>query len=516
MAGNEVTLTFAGDARSLTTACNQAEAATAGVADQVSESTQEMGEAAQEATRFQNAIGKMGNAVEGATAMLDSLGSIVGDVTDLANRSAEKARAQARALAAVEQASLDVEQAYGDLRQAQQDLNQAMADGTQAALDVGQAQLDIKQAALDAEAAQAAYNDAVKANGANSVEARQAAIDLQQAQQDLKQAYADLDQAALDAGQAQLDQQQATRDMAQANRDAKDSTMDLADAQREARGVSGVAKWGQEAEAFLPIVTNLVGVLGLLALAQNAVSLSAIRAAAATAATKVAMVASAVATGVWTAAQWLLNVALTANPIGIIIVAIAALVAIIVLIATKTDWFGKLWQAIWSGILAYINFVKDNYVKAFNLMIGVGEFLIDKIKAIPGQIGRAFSGLFNIITAPWRAAFNFIADAWNNTIGRLRWSVPSWVPVVGGNSISAPRLPKFHQGGVVPGAPGTEMVALLQAGERVTPPGAGAAPVVLEIRGDGSRVADALVDLLARAVSVRGGDVQLVLGGRRA
>jgi hypothetical protein len=41
-----------------------------------------------------------------------------------------------------------------------------------------------------------------------------------------------------------------------------------------------------------------------------------------------------VATLAWTAAQWLLNVALTANPIGIVIVAIAALIVIIILVVT--------------------------------------------------------------------------------------------------------------------------------------------------------------------------------------
>ena len=40
---------------------------------------------------------------------------------------------------------------------------------------------------------------------------------------------------------------------------------------------------------------------------------------------------AAAATGVWTGAQWLLNAALTANPIGIVIVVIAALVAAIVI-----------------------------------------------------------------------------------------------------------------------------------------------------------------------------------------
>jgi hypothetical protein len=41
------------------------------------------------------------------------------------------------------------------------------------------------------------------------------------------------------------------------------------------------------------------------------------------------------------------------------------------------------------------------------------------------------------------------------------------VPGVGGNSISAPKLPKFHTGGVVPGALGREVPILARAGEGV-------------------------------------------------
>jgi hypothetical protein len=54
-------------------------------------------------------------------------------------------------------------------------------------------------------------------------------------------------------------------------------------------------------------------------------------------------------------------------------------------------------------------------------------------QAIPGiLINEAFGGIFSIMTWPFRTAFNFIADAWNNTIGRLSWSVPGWVPGIGG------------------------------------------------------------------------------------
>jgi phage-related protein len=235
-------------------------------------------------------------------------------------------------------------------------------------------------------------------------------------------------------------------------------------------------------------------------------------------ATKVGMLAQAAASGIvkaataaWTGVQWLLNAAMTANPIGIIIVAIGALIAIIVLIATKTTWFQDIWNAAWGGIKAAAMAVWDWLKGAWDWLGNAFDWLVDKFRAIPENLKNNFLGLFNIITAPFRAAFNFISDIWNNTIGRLSWSVPSWVPFIGGNTISVPKLPHFHTGGIVPGLPGQEMLAVLQAGERVTPAGKSTATVI-EIRSSGSDVDDLLVKILQRAIKARGGNVQLALG----
>src|SRR5688572_24106119 len=221
--------------------------------------------------------------------------------------------------------------------------------------------------------------------------------------------------------------------------------------------------------------------------------------------TKVGTLASAAATHVaaaaskvWAAGQWLLNAALTANPIGLVVVAIVALIAIIVLIATKTTWFQDIWNASWGWIK--------------KTAIDVWEWL----KTLPEKIGDSFAKIANFITWPFRTAFNAISDLWNNTIGKLSWTVPGCVPFVGGNTISAPRLPKFHAGiDRVPGAPGTEMMALLQAGERVSPAGSGGGATVLELRSSGSQVDDAFLEILRRIVRVRGGNVQLVIGVNR-
>lgn len=187
-----------------------------------------------------------------------------------------------------------------------------------------------------------------------------------------------------------------------------------------------------------------------------------VRATASLVAHRTAMIAHAVAsatvtaaTKTWAAIQWVLNAALTANPIGIIIVAIGLLVGAIIWIATKTTWFQTAWRVAWGGIKS--------------VAMGVWNWLKD----LPGRIGSVFVKVAEFIGRPFRAAFNMVANAWNNTVGRLRFTVPSWVPGIGGNTIAAPTLPtfKFHAGGRVPGAPGQEVMAILQAGERVVPNG---------------------------------------------
>jgi hypothetical protein len=119
--------------------------------------------------------------------------------------------------------------------------------------------------------------------------------------------------------------------------------------------------------------------------------------------------------------------------------------------------------------------------------------------------------LATVISAPFRAAFRLIRSAWNSTVGGKGFSVPDWVPIFGGKTF---RIPRMHSGGIVPGAPGQESMAILQAGEEVKARGqVSGGRVVIELRSDGTSLGDALVEVLARSIRVRGGDVQAVLGG---
>lgn len=171
------------------------------------------------------------------------------------------------------------------------------------------------------------------------------------------------------------------------------------------------------------------------------------------------------ATKVWTAAQWLFNAAMDANPIVLLVVAIVALVAIIVLVLVKTGLLKAAWvelkriaSDVWNGILAGVKavwgWIKTNWPLLLAILtgpLGLAVLAIAKnwtaiknaaqlawaavktaastawnyISGIPGAIGRAFSGLYNILTGPFSSAWGWI--------GRSIGTVVGWVGAIPGD-----------------------------------------------------------------------------------
>lgn len=473
---------------------------------------------------------QVGQAAVGMNAAIDSASSALDAIDSIQGAGREKSMRLARAHIDVEQAMLDNEQAATDLKQAQLDLNQSEIDGAQAGVDLGQAQIDAKQALLDAATAQKDYNTAVKEHGKNSEEAKQASIDLAQANTDLKQANVDSTQATADLAQSQTDAKQSTTDMKQASVDAKSAQLDLNDAQY-ALDPSFVSIISQKFQEFVPII-------GLAAIAMQGMS-GTMGVAAIT--TKVV----AAATKAYAAVQWLLNAALTANPIGLVIAAIALLVAGLVIAYKKSDTFRAIVQtafratlaagrALWNGLRAVLSGIGSALSaagRAFRTFYNVSRqalnSLVSLARGVPGRIGSAFSRLYGLITNPVRNAVNAIRS-W---IGGLVQSAKNAAKSIGSNLIKGsgvPFVPGFAHGGIRGSANGATSSGLTLTGEhgpellnlppgtrvrsnpdsrRMTSGSGGGSQVVrIVLEGTG------LLKNIRGVIREQGGNVQVVLG----
>lgn len=231
------------------------------------------------------------------------------------------------------------------------------------------------------------------------------------------------------------------------------------------------------------------GVTDLATLALETNTISRVGNTIATVAGTIAAGAASAASTVWAGAQWLLNAALNANPIGLIIIGIIALIAIIEVVVHNTQFFKDVWNDVWGFMKAvghwFAHDFVDFFVGAWKGIVNFGEGALKWFKDLPGNIGKALEKVGSFLLSPFKGAFNAISDAWNGTIGKLSWTVPSWVPIVGGKSISAPHLPHFAQGGIVPGMAGAEVLAVVHGGEEVRQRGtAGTGGGVIRVVGN--------------------------------
>lgn len=175
------------------------------------------------------------------------------------------------------------------------------------------------------------------------------------------------------------------------------------------------------------------------------------------------------ATLAWTAVQWLLNVALTANPIGIVIVAIAALVAGVIWAYQNVGWFRDAVNAAWSTLQSWAGWIGSHLQPILN-------WLGDRLRDLAGFLNTVRGGL---------GALGSIA------------------------------LPGFQAGGIVPGPIGAPMLAVVHGGEEVIEAGGrrdepAGGPVTLETHSHIYLGGEKLMDLIDRRVDVR---VRAVLVG---
>ncbi|CAM3810358.1 aggregation-promoting factor C-terminal-like domain-containing protein [Tsukamurella ocularis] len=177
-------------------------------------------------------------------------------------------------------------------------------------------------------------------------------------------------------------------------------------------------------------------------------------------------------TRVWTAGQWLLNAALSANPIGIVVTAIAALVAGIVIAYRNSETFRDIVAGAWNWIKdaasavvswftdtawPFLQGAIDNIGEKWQWLVSVAQAVWDGVRdkfngmvtfvtSLPEKIKAAATGMWDGIRDAFKGAINWIIRAWNS----IEFKIPGFkVGPVGydGFTLGVPDIPEFAQGG---------------------------------------------------------------------
>lgn len=150
-----------------------------------------------------------------------------------------------------------------------------------------------------------------------------------------------------------------------------------------------------------------------------AAGVAAVRSAAMWVAEKTALLATAIAEKAAAAAEWLLNIALDANPIMLIILAIIALVGAVVYCWTHFKTFREVVVAVWAGIVAAAQAawswlkkafqgIVDGLSSAWHGMESVGKTLLIWVYGLPlrimGYLASLGQRLWSWATAAWGRA----------------------------------------------------------------------------------------------------------------
>lgn len=127
-------------------------------------------------------------------------------------------------------------------------------------------------------------------------------------------------------------------------------------------------------------------------------------------------IGAAIATKVWAAAQWLLNAAMTANPIGLTIMAIAALVAIVVVAYKKSETFRAIVDMVWRSIVSVAMWAWNTILKP--IFVAIGWYI-------------------NFLIAYYKFLWNVAVTAWNYIAGAFQaaWKIISPIVTMIGNLI---------------------------------------------------------------------------------
>lgn len=150
-----------------------------------------------------------------------------------------------------------------------------------------------------------------------------------------------------------------------------------------------------------------------------------------------------------------------------------------------------------------LSFIPGLIVKLPGALLGVAEsiwtWIAGVVTAIPTKFVGVVEAIGSGIMSALKGVWNVVAKWWNEHIGGKGFTVPSWIPLIGGDEVRVPNLPTFAGGGIVPGSygnisgavHGNEMVLNptqqsslwnLVTGNRAST-GVGGTPIVINVAG---------------------------------
>lgn len=115
------------------------------------------------------------------------------------------------------------------------------------------------------------------------------------------------------------------------------------------------------------------------------------------------------------------------NPVGLLITAISLLV--IGLVELVSNWT-KVWSEVKSIGLTAWHWLYNNVLAP----------IVNFFTGLPGQITSALSGLGSAISGAFSSAFGWIEHLWNSTVGSISFTIPSWIPGIGGDHFGFPKM----------------------------------------------------------------------------
>ncbi len=184
-----------------------------------------------------------------------------------------------------------------------------------------------------------------------------------------------------------------------------------------ARAIAGATKG---VGSFARSVATGVAALGRQAAAATVAAARTVAHTAATIAARSAQLAVAAASKAWAAAQWLLNAAMSANPIGLVVVAVAGLVAAFVIAWKKSETFRRIVTGAWEGI-------KRSAFTVFNGLAGFfrswGPRIVTILTGPIGALVLTIARNWDRIRSSAAAAFGAVVSFARGFPGRIRSAV---------------------------------------------------------------------------------------------